>query len=113
MDVGRLMVFGRGDVVLVRLDPSKGNEIQKTRPCVIVSPDELNNHLRTRIIAPMTTGSHTYAFRIPCHFKGKSGHVVLDQIRTIDTERIVTRVGRLQRETVARALAVLRDMFAP
>lgn len=79
----------RGEVYLVDLDPTRGSEIQKTRPCVVISPDELHAHLRTAIIAPMTTGSHRYAFRIPCRFGGKNGHVVLDQLRTVDQERLV------------------------
>ena len=74
---------GRGDVFLVNLNPTRGGEIRKTRPCVVVSPDELNTHLRTVIVAPLTTGG-SYPFRVPCTFQGKSGHVVLDQIRTVD-----------------------------
>ena len=78
-----------------------------------MSPDELNRHLRTRIVAPMTTGSHAYAFRIPCRFKGKAGHVVLDQIRTVDQERVVASVGRLPPGVVKQALGTLQEMFAP
>ena len=74
----------RGDVFLVNLDPAQGGEIQKTRSCLIVSPDELNAHLRTFIVAPLTTGGHYYPFRLPCRFKGRKGFVVLDQIRTVD-----------------------------
>ena len=83
----------RGDVHLVRLDPTLGSEIQKTRPCVIVSPDELNGHLRTVIIAPMTTGGRAYPWRIRCRFQNRSGYVVLDQLRTVDRERLVKRLG--------------------
>ena len=103
----------RGDVFLVTLNPTRGGEIRKTRPCVVVSPDELNAHLRTFIVAPLTTGSHSYPFRISCRFKGKSGHVVLDQIRTVDGERLVKRLGAVSSVVLVRALAVLREMFDP
>ncbi len=103
----------RGDVILVELNPTRGSEIRKTRPCLVVSPDELNAHVRTHIVAPLTTGGHAYPFRIPCRFQGKSGHVVLDQIRTIDRERVVRRLGRVNVATLSAALAVLQDMFAP
>lgn len=103
----------RGEVYLVSLSPAQGDEIQKTRPCVVVSPDELNAHLRTFIVAPMTTGQHAYPFRIPCRFRGRSGHVVLDQIRTVDRERLVRRVGRLTPATVHSALLALQEMFTP
>lgn len=102
----------RGEVYLVELNPTRGSEIRKTRPCVVVSPDELNNHLRTFIVAPLTTGGHPYPFRIPCRFGRKTGHVVLDQIRTVDQERILRRVGRLAPITLNRSLALLQEMFA-
>lgn len=102
----------RGDVVLVDLDPTRGSEIQKTRPCVVVSPDELNAHLRTLIVAPLTTGGRPYPFRVPCRFGAKNGHVVLDQLRTIDRERVVRRLGRLAPATFSRVLEVLQEMFA-
>jgi len=103
----------RGDVFLVALDPTLGREIRKTRPCVVVSPDELNGALSTFIVAPLTTGSHPYPFRIPCRFAGKSGHVVPDQLRTIDRARLSRKVGRISPSTLARVLGVLREMFAP
>jgi mRNA interferase MazF len=103
----------RGEVFLVSLSPTRGSEIRKTRPCVVVSPDELNAHLRTLIVAPLTTGGHAYPFRVPCRFKGRGGHVVLDQIRTVDRERLVHPLGRLSPGTLGRALAVLQEMFAP
>lgn len=103
----------RGDVFLVNLDTTRGGEIRKTRPCVVVSPDELNAHLRTFIVAPLTTGSYGYPFRAPCRFQGRSGHVVLDQIRTVDRERLVKRLGSLPPVAVAQSLSVLREMFAP
>ncbi|MEO8083865.1 MAG: type II toxin-antitoxin system PemK/MazF family toxin [Ardenticatenales bacterium] len=102
----------RGDVVLVDLDPTRGGEIQKTRPCVIVSPDELNAHVRTLIVAPMTTGSHAYPFRVACRFEDKQGHIVLDQLRTVDHERVVLHLGRVPDATLRRSLAVLQEMFA-
>lgn len=103
----------RGEVFLVHLNPTRGDEIRKMRPCVVVSPNELNSHLRTFIVAPLTTGGHPYPFRVPCRFGRKSGHVVLDQIRTVDNERLVRRLGRLSPATVSHALAVLQEMFAP
>ena len=102
----------RGEVFLVALDPTLGREIRKTRPCVVVSPDELNGHLSTVIVAPMTTGGHAYPFRISCRFKKRSGFVVLDQIRTVDSQRLVRRLGRLSRQALAQTLAVLQEMFA-
>ena len=101
----------RGDVYLIQLDPTRGSEIRKTRPCVVVSPDELNAHLRTVIVAPMTTGGHPYPFRVGCRFQQKAGHVVLDQVRTVDTERLVRRLGVLTPTTVDQILARLQEMF--
>jgi mRNA interferase MazF len=103
----------RGDVFLVSLDPTRGGEIRKTRPCVVVSPDELNAHLQTFIVAPLTTGSHPYPFRVPCRFEGRAGYIVLDQIRTVDRERLVRKLGKLTPSTLRRTLAILQDMFAP
>jgi mRNA interferase MazF len=101
----------RGEVHLVRLDPTTGREIRKTRPCLIVSPNELNEHLRTAIVAPMTTGGHAYPWRVPCRFQNRSGHVALDQLRTVDTERLVRRLGLLSSDTVETVLEVLQEMF--
>ncbi len=101
----------RGDVFLIDLNPTRGGEIQKARPCVVVSPNELNKHLRTFIIAPLTTGSHSYPFRVACRFGGKAGHVVLDQIRTVDRHRLVRRLGKLSPSTDGRMLAILHEMF--
>jgi mRNA interferase MazF len=103
----------RGEVYLVDLKPTRGGEIRKTRPCVVVSPDELNANLRTFIIAPLTTGGHPYPFRIPCRFGGKTGKVVLDQIRTVDLERLVRRLGRLSPGTLTNVLSVVQEMFTP
>jgi mRNA interferase MazF len=102
----------RGDVHLVRLDPTLGSEIQKTRPCLIVSPDELNAHLRTVIVAPMTTGGRAYPWRIRCRFRNRSGYVVLDQLRTVDRERLVKRLGALSTQTVTEVLGGLQELFA-
>lgn len=102
----------RGEVHLVRLDPTLGSEIRKTRPCVIISPDELNAHLRTAIVAPMTTGGQAYPWRVGCRFQRRSGFVALDQVRTIDTERLVKRLGRLPPDTVNAVLRGLQEMFA-
>lgn len=103
----------RGDVFLVSLNPARGGEIQKTRPCVVVSPDELNSYLRTFIVAPLTTGGHSYPFRVPCRFEGRAGYIVLDQIRTIDRERLVRRLGKLSPSTLGNILAILQEMFTP
>ncbi|MBM4307946.1 MAG: type II toxin-antitoxin system PemK/MazF family toxin [Deltaproteobacteria bacterium] len=103
----------RGDIFLVSLDPARGGEMQKTRPCVIVSPDELNTHLRTFIIAPLTTGGYPYPFRVPCRFEGRAGYIVVDQIRTVDRERLVRRLGNLTPVTLERVLAILQEMFTP
>ena len=93
------------------LDPTRGGEIEKTRPCVIVSPDELNDHLATYIVAPLTTGGYPYPFRVACRFAKRDGYVVLDQLRTVDRARLVRRLGRLHAPTVDRVLATVREMF--
>lgn len=111
MAVARPM-FARGDVHLVGLDPTRGSEIQKTRPCLIVSPDDLNRHLRTVIVAPMTTGGQAYPWRVPCRFQNRSGFVALDQLRTVDVARLVKRLGKLSPATVAGVQRILQEMFA-
>lgn len=103
----------RGDVILVAMGTTKGSEIRRTRPCVVVSPDEINAFLPTLIVAPMTTGSHQYPYRVPCRFAGKSGHVVLDQLRAVDQHRMIRRLGHLPAATVLRVLTGLQAMFAP
>jgi mRNA interferase MazF len=105
-------LFARGGVHLVALDPTNGSEIRKTRPCLIVSPDELNQSLRTVVVAPMTTGGQVYPWRVPCRFQRRSGYVALDQLRTVDTERLVKRLGKLDPDTVSQVLRVLQEMFA-
>ncbi len=102
----------RGDVFLVNLNPTRGSKIRKTRPCVVVSPDELNAHLQTFIVAPMTSGGHPYPFRLACRFQGRTGHIVLDQIRTVDRERLLQQLGRLSPTTITRAMTILQEMFA-
>ena len=102
----------RGDLILVNLEPTRGSKIRKTRPRVVVSPDELNENLSTLIVAPMTTGGFSYSFRAECTFEGKTGHIVLDQVRTIDRTRAVRLLGRLPEATVDVALAILQEMFA-
>jgi mRNA interferase MazF len=99
-------------VVLVSLGHGQGGEIRKTRPCLVVSPDVLNERLPTCIVAPMTSGGHAYPFRIPCRFAGTSGIVVLDQIRTVDRARITRTLGRLAPRTVTSVLDALQAMFA-
>jgi len=103
----------RGDVYLVQLNPTRGSEIRKTRPCVVVSPDELNAHLQTFIVAPLTTGGRPYPFRIPSRFAGKDGHVILDQVLVVDRERLTKRLGALTEPTMRKVLHVLQQMFAP
>jgi mRNA interferase MazF len=112
MAVARPLV-ARGAVHLVALDPTKGSEIRRTRACVIVSPDDLNRHLHTVIVAPMTTGGHAYPWRVPCRFQRRTGFVAIDQVRTIDTERLIKRLGVLDATTVSAVLSVLQEMFAP
>ena len=102
-----------GDVWLAQLDPAVGSEIQKTRPCILISPPELHNHLRTVIVAPMTTGARPAAFRVPATFKGKTGLILLDQLRALDKIRLVRREGAVHSATLKRALSVLQAMFAP
>jgi mRNA interferase MazF len=113
MAVALAPAVNRGDVYLIDLDPTRGGEMRKTRPCAVVSPEELNAHLRTFIVVPLTIGGHPYPFRIPCRFQGKSGYVVLDQVRTVDRDRLVRRLGHLGPQTLGKALHVLQEMFAP
>jgi mRNA interferase MazF len=107
------MEVARFDVFLVRLDPTEGAEIRKTRPCVVVSPDEMNRHLRTLILAPMTTAHREYPSRLDLTFRGTRGQVVLDQIRTVDAGRLVKRLGKLDPASGAAILDLLSQIFAP
>ena len=106
------MVTGRFEVYLVSSDPTIGSEIKKTRPCVIISPDELNNNLDTLIIAPLTSAKKYYPTRINCKFKNKSGQVVLDQIRTIDKQRLIKKLGEINQETQDKMLEILNKIFS-
>ena len=103
----------RFDVYLVNLDPTIGSDIKKTRPCLVISPDEMNQFIRTVIVAPMTTKGHPYPTRVVCLFQRKTGQIVLDQIRTVDKARLIRRLGRLDKRTQARVLAGLGELFAP
>lgn len=107
------MVAARFEVYLVRLDPSEGHEIRKTRPCVVISPDELNRHIRTVMVASMTTKGRAYPTRIPVRFQRKEGQIVLDQIRTVDESRLERRLGKIGARAARRVLEVLAEMFAP
>ncbi len=106
------MEVRRFDVWLVNLDPTLGSEIRKTRPCLVVSPDEMNRHIATVIVAPMTTKGRTYPTRVPCRFQGKTGQIVLDQLRTVDKARLVKRLGQISGVTQRTTLAVLGEIFA-
>jgi len=106
------MVAKRFDIYLVSLDPTIGTEIRKTRPCVVVSPDEMNRHIATVIVAPMTTKGRQYPTRIPYQFEGKDGHIVLDQLRTVDKTRLVKKLGQLSKQTQKAILSTLAEMFA-
>ena len=102
----------RGDIFLVALNLTRGSAIRKTRPCVVVSSDDLNAHLRTHIVAPLTTDGHPYPFRVRCQFDGKDGHVVADQLRAVDRDHLVKRLGSLSETTLNELLGVLHAMFA-
>ena len=106
------MVIERFDVYLVNLDPTVGSEIKKTRPCLIISPDEMNRYIATVIVAPMTTKGRPYPTRVPCRFQGKEGQIVLDQIRTVDKSRLVHKLGRISKSTQADVLDTIAEMFA-
>jgi mRNA interferase MazF len=107
------VVIRRLDIFLVALDPVVGSEIRKTRPCLVISPDEMNRHLRTVIVAPMTTKARLYPTRVPCRFQGKEGMVVLDQMRAVDRARLVRRLGRISKKNGETVLALLAEFFAP
>jgi mRNA interferase MazF len=106
------LVVKRFDVVLVNLDPTIGSEIQKTRPCVVISPDEMNRYITTVIIAPMTTKGKKYPTRVVCQFQGKEGQIVLDQIRTVDKTRLVKTLGEISQDEQRAILETLAEMFA-
>jgi mRNA interferase MazF len=106
------MAVKRFDVYLVALDPTQGSEIKKTRPCVIISPDEMNAEIHAVIVAPMISQGHLYPTRIPCYFDETQGQIVLDQIRTIDKQRLKKRLGKLDKETSLLMLRTLQELFA-
>ena len=106
------MVTNRFDVFLISLEPTRGSEMRKTRPCLIVSPDEMNDHIRTVIVAPMTTKGRPYPSRVSCTFQGKRGQVVLDQIRTVDKTRLVRRLGTISAGVQQKVPDALQEMFA-
>ena len=106
------LVVSRFDIYLVSLDPTQGHEIRKTRPCVVISPDEMNHNIGTVIVAPMTTKGRDYPSRIPLTLRRKKGQLVLDQVRTVDKARLVRRLGKLDANTAAKTLAVLQEMFS-
>jgi mRNA interferase MazF len=103
----------RFDVFLISFDPTRGHEIKKTRPCIIISPNEMNDHISTVIVAPMTSKGRNYPTRIPCTFHGVTGQIVLDQIRTVDKIRLVKKLGTITRPIRDRVLVCLSEMFAP
>jgi mRNA interferase MazF len=107
------VVISRFEVYLVNLDPTIGHEVRKTRPCLIVSPDEMNQYIGTVIVAPMTTKGRDYPTRVNLTFQGKKGQIVLDQIRTIGKIRLAKRLGKIDKNTAQKVLEILAEMFAP
>jgi mRNA interferase MazF len=107
------MVVKRFEVYLVNLDPTIGSEIRKARPCLIISPDEMNRYIATVIVAPMTTKGRDYPTRVQCSFKDKEGQVVLDQLRTVDKSRLIQKLGKIDQQTQEEVLSILAEMFAP
>lgn len=105
MDISQYAVY------LINLDPTIGHEIKKTLPCLVISPDEMNNNIRTVIIAPMTTKSHKYPTRVPLRFQGKKGWIVLDQVRTIDQKRIIKKLGKITDHSIQEVKSVLKEML--
>ncbi len=107
------MKVKRFEVYLINLDPTLGSEIKKTRPCLIISPDEMNRFIATVIIAPMTTKGRNYPTRVSCNFQGKQGQIVLDQIRTIDKSRLIQKLGKVDKTTKTKVLSTLAELFSP
>lgn len=112
MDMVKQSSIQRFEVHLISLDPTKGSEIKKTRPCIVISPDEMNRHIRTVIIAPMTTTIKNYPTRVTVTFQGKKGQIVLDQIRTVDKSRLIKKLGSISAVAEEKVLNVLQEMFA-
>ena len=107
------MKANRFDVYLINLDPTQGSEIKKTRPCLVISPDEMNRFISTVIVAPMTTKGRDYPTRVTCEFQGKQGQIVLDQIRTVDKSRLIRKLGKIDKNSQTEVLAILTEMFTP
>ena len=105
------MVINQYDVFLINLDPTLGHEIKKTRPCLVISPNEMNHTIRTVIIAPMTTKSRAYPTRVPVQFEGKTGWIVLDQIRTVDNLRLIKKLGSINKKEIFQVKAVIKEML--
>lgn len=106
------MVINRFEVYLINLDPTVGGKIEKTRPCLVISPDEMNHYIKTVIVAPMTTKGRSYPTRVKCQFKGREGQIALDQIRTVDNNRLLRKLGRIEKRTADEVLTILNEMFA-
>ena len=106
------MVVRRFDVYLINLDPTVGSEIKKTRPCLVISPDEMNRHIRTVIVAPMTTAGKAYPTRVFCEFQDRKGQIVLDRIRTIDKSRLIKKAGTIDPQVQVEVISTLQSMFA-
>lgn len=106
------MEIKRFDVYLINLDPTIGHEIKKTRPCLIISPNEMNRHISTVIVAPMATRGRNYPTRISCTFQGKKGQIILDQIRTVDSNRLLKKLGSISKQAQHKTLKILQEMFA-
>ena len=107
------MVINRFEVYLINLDLTVGGEIEKTRPCLVISPDEMNHYIKTVIVAPMTTKGRSCPTRVKCQFKGREGQIALDQIRTVDNNRLLRKLGRIEKRTADEVLTILNEMFAP
>ena len=105
------MEIGQYEVSLINLDPTIGHEIKKTRPCVVISPNEMNRNIQTIVIAPMTTKSHDYPTRVKVKFQSKNGWIVLDQIRTVDKRRFVKKLGRITRSEIEKVKYVIKEML--
>lgn len=105
------VVINQYDVFLINLDPTLGHEIKKTRPCLVISPNEMNHTIRTVIIAPMTTKSRAYPTRVPVQFEGKTGWIVLDQIRTVDSLRLIKKLGSINNKEIFQVKAIIKEML--
>ena len=107
------MEVNRFDVLLVPLDPTRGSEIKKTRPCLVISPNEMNHNISTVIVAPMTSKGRRYQTRVDLMFQEVKGQIVLDQIRTIDKTRVIKKLGRISKKAQENTLSILSEMFSP